>query len=92
MLRLQKVTKLKTEKHRCIEVSDSSHKYYSRIDAFTEPVISDNCVCLCSYSLGKAWDLLGTPFEQFLEQSPIFEKVAHRYFVFFAVYVFQDFD
>lgn len=36
------------------------------------------CVCLCSYSLGKAWDLLGTPFEQFLEQSPVFEKVAHR--------------
>lgn len=78
MLRLQKVTKLKTEKHRCIEVSDSSHKYFSRIDDFTEPVISDNCICMASYSLGKVWDLLGTPFEQFIEQSPMFEKVGHR--------------
>ncbi len=36
------------------------------------------CVALCSYSLGKAWDLLGTPFEQFIEQSPAFEKVPRR--------------
>jgi len=36
------------------------------------------CVSLCSYSLGKAWDLLGTPFEQFIEQSPMFEKVGRR--------------
>lgn len=36
------------------------------------------CVCLCSFSLGKAWDLLGTPFEQFIEQSPVFEKVGRR--------------
>ena len=36
------------------------------------------CVALCSFSLGKAWDLLGTPFEQFIEQSPAFEKVGRR--------------
>lgn len=33
---------------------------------------------LASFSLGKVWDLLGTPFEQFIEQSPVFEKVARR--------------
>lgn len=36
------------------------------------------CVALASYSLGKVWDLLGTPFEQFIEQSPVFEKVGRR--------------
>ena len=36
------------------------------------------CIALAAYSLNKVWDLLGTPLEQFIEQSPIFEKVPHR--------------
>ncbi len=36
------------------------------------------CVSLCSATLNKAWDLLGVPFEQFIEQSPFFEKVGRH--------------
>lgn len=36
------------------------------------------CLALASFSLGKVWDLLGTPLEQFIEQSPIFERVSRR--------------
>ena len=33
---------------------------------------------LCCYTLNKAWDILGTPFEQFLESNPYFEKVGRH--------------
>lgn len=33
---------------------------------------------LCCYTLNKAWDILGTPFEQFLEANPYFEKVGRH--------------
>lgn len=36
------------------------------------------CFGLASWSLNKVWDLLGTPFELFIEQNPLFEKVARR--------------
>jgi len=79
------MTKLKSykfiakEQHKCIVVSDPSHLYRTTDNIVTHnSPMTSYCVCLCSYSLGKAWDLLGTPFEQFLEQSPIFEKVGHR--------------
>lgn len=78
MLTLKKFSKIRTEKHRCIEVSDSSHKYFTKVNVGSLPVLSDNCVCLASFSLSKAWDLLGTPLEQFIEQSPVFEKVQRR--------------
>ena len=35
-------------------------------------------VGMCSATLNKAWDLLGVPFEQLIEQSPFFEKVGRH--------------
>lgn len=35
-------------------------------------------IALCSFTQTKAWDLLGAPFEQFLEQNPYFEKVGRH--------------
>lgn len=79
------MTKLKSykfiakEQHKCIIVSDPSHLYKTSADIVTHnSAMTSYCVCLCSYSLGKAWDLLGVPFEQFIEQSPFFEKVPRR--------------
>ena len=79
------MTKLKSykfvakEHHKCIIVSDPSHLYKTSADIITHnSPMTSYCVSLCSYSLGKAWDLLGTPFEQFIEQSPMFEKVGRR--------------
>ena len=77
MLKLKSAKFIAREKHRCIEVSEQTHKYITKVKDGKD-VVSENCVCLCSYSLGKAWDLLGTPFEQFIEQSPFFEKVPRR--------------
>ena len=35
-------------------------------------------VGMCSATLNKAWDLLGVPFEQLIEQRPFFEKVGRH--------------
>lgn len=79
MLALKDYRYIGKEHHKCIVVSDPSHLYITsnNVVSHNSPMTS-YCICLCSYSLGKAWDLLGTPFEQFLEQSPMFERVPHR--------------
>lgn len=41
-------------------------------------VVTSYCLGLCAATLDKAWDILGTPFEQFLESNPYFEKVGRR--------------
>ena len=71
-------TILGEEPHRCIQVSDPVHKYFTKIPHKKKVFPIDNCVAMCSYTLNKVWDLLGTPFEQFLEQSPYFEKVGRH--------------
>ena len=79
MKKLVKAEYIGIDHHKCIVVDSEEHLYETANSTITHnSPMTSYCVCLCSYSLGKAWDLLGTPFEQFLEQSPIFEKVAHR--------------
>ena len=79
MQRIKKYSFIKKEHHKCIVVSDPSHLYHTSNNIVTHnSAMTSYCVALASYSLGKVWDLLGTPFEQFIEQSPVFEKVAHR--------------
>lgn len=79
MKKLVKAEYIGIDHHKCIVVDSEEHLYETTNNTITHnSPMTSYCVCLCSYSLGKAWDLLGTPFEQFLEQSPIFEKVAHR--------------
>lgn len=36
------------------------------------------CIVFASATLNKAWDVIGTSFEQFIEQSPFFEKVGRH--------------
>lgn len=79
MKKLVKAEYIGIDHHKCIVVDSEEHLYETTNNTITHnSPMTSYCVCLCSYSLGKAWDLLGTPFEQFLEQSPVFEKVAHR--------------
>lgn len=79
MLKLKSCKFIAKEHHKCIVTSEPTHLYLTsnKIVTHNSPMTS-YCVALCSFSLGKAWDLLGTPFEQFIEQSPIFEKVGRR--------------
>lgn len=77
-LKIDQINYKGKEKQRCIEVSDSSHLYCTKEKYSTNPIWIRNCIGLASFSISKSWDLLGTPFEQFIEQSPVFEKVARR--------------
>lgn len=36
------------------------------------------CIVFASATLNKAWDIIGAPFEQFIEQCPYFEKVGRH--------------
>lgn len=79
MLRLKDCKYIGKEQHKCIVVSDPTKLYITSNNIVTHnSPMTSYCVSLCSFSLGKAWDLLGTPFEQFIEQSPAFEKVGRR--------------
>ena len=85
MKKLIKIESTGIHKHRCIVVSEPLHLYKTSNEIITHnSPMTAYSVGLCSYSLGKAWDLLGTPFEQFLEQSPVFEKVPRREDVVYA--------
>ena len=79
MKKLIQCKKIGLEEHKCIVVSDPSHTYITSNNIVTHnsPMTSYS-LAMCSATLSKSWDILGVPFEQFLEQSPYFEKVGRH--------------
>lgn len=79
MLKLKCYKYIQKDHHKCIVVSDPSHLYITsnNIVSHNSPMTTF-CIVFASATLNKAWDVVGTPFEQFIEQSPFFEKVGRH--------------